>query len=34
METLLFVVTAAMSFPLALAAARFTLSILLRAMFQ
>jgi hypothetical protein len=34
MENLLFVVAAAMSFLLALAAARFTLTILLRAMFQ
>jgi hypothetical protein len=34
METLLFVVTAVMSFPLALAAARFALSVLFRTMFQ
>jgi hypothetical protein len=34
MESLLFIATAAMSFPLALAAARFALSVLFRTMFQ
>jgi len=34
METLFIIVAAAMSFPLAFAAARFALSILLGAMFQ